>query len=141
MTRQRLCADLARPMAQPMAAAGCLGRSAAAAIEPLDLQQQLFAQWQQCQEVTIDWPSLRRSWRPIQQSFEALPQMTAGSGFASALSKPHGPKAGQLPAVVTGRRWPVDLPGGARGAPSNNHPVGVVLSPGVRPPSQSVIQG
>jgi len=25
--------------------------------------------------------------------------------------------------------------------PSNNHPVGVVLSPGVRPLSQSVIQG
>ena len=58
-----------------------LGRSAAAAIEPLDLQQQLFAQWQQCQEGTIDGPSLRRSWRPIRQSFEALPQLLLDLGL------------------------------------------------------------
>ena len=57
-----------------------LGRSAAAAIELLGLQQQLVPQWHQWQEGTIDQPSLRRCCRPIRQSFEALPQRLVDLG-------------------------------------------------------------
>ena len=66
-----------------------LGRSAAAAIELLGLQQQLvpqwhqwhqWPQWHQWQEGTIDQPSVRRCCRPIRQSFEALPQRLVDLG-------------------------------------------------------------
>ena len=57
-----------------------LGRSAAAAIELLGLQQQLFPLWHQWKQATVNWPSSWRCCRPIRQSFEALPQRLVDLG-------------------------------------------------------------
>ena len=37
--------------------------------ELLGLQQQLFAQWHQWKNGTIDWPMLQQSCQPIRQAF------------------------------------------------------------------------
>ncbi|QPN70683.1 IS66 family transposase [Synechococcus sp. CBW1108] len=58
------------------------GASAEFAAELLGLQQQLFAQWRQWKDGTIDWPTLQLSCRPIRLQFEATLQRVVDLGFA-----------------------------------------------------------
>jgi hypothetical protein len=48
--------------------------------ELLGLQQQLFGQWHQWKDGTIDWQILRRCCRPIRQFFEAMLQRVVDLG-------------------------------------------------------------
>ena len=57
------------------------GASAQFGAELLALQQQLFGQWHQWKEGTIDWPTLRRCCWPIRQSFEATLQRMVELGY------------------------------------------------------------
>jgi hypothetical protein len=57
------------------------GASAQFGAELLALQQQLFGQWHQWKEGTIDWQTLRRCCWPIRQSFEATLQRVVELGY------------------------------------------------------------
>ena len=57
------------------------GASAQFGAELLALQQQLFEQWHQWKDGTIDWQTLRRCCRPIRQSFEATLQRVVELGY------------------------------------------------------------
>ena len=58
------------------------GASGAFGAELLGLQQQLFAQWYQWKDGTIDWATVQQSCRPIRQAFVATLQqvVTLGCG-------------------------------------------------------------
>ena len=47
----------------------------------LGLQQELFDQWYQWKDGTIDWPALQQSCRPIRQAFEAALQRVVELGY------------------------------------------------------------
>jgi hypothetical protein len=57
------------------------GASAQFGAELLALQQQLFGQWHQWKEGTIDWQTLRRCCWPIRQSFDATLQRMVKLGY------------------------------------------------------------
>jgi hypothetical protein len=57
------------------------GASAEFGAELLDLQQQLFAQWYQWKDRTIDWPTLQQGCRPIRQAFVATLQQVVEMGY------------------------------------------------------------
>jgi hypothetical protein len=57
------------------------GASAQFGAELLALQQQLFGQWHQWKEGTIDWQTLRQCCWPIRQSFEATLQRVVELGY------------------------------------------------------------
>ena len=58
------------------------GVSGEIGLELLALQQQLFVQWHQWKDGTIDWPTLQLSCRPLRQHFEGTLQRVVDLGFA-----------------------------------------------------------
>jgi len=78
MQRQLCWAHLIRDLtaiAERLGVSGEIGR------ELLALQQQLFGQWYQWKDATIDWDQLQRSCRPIRQRFEGTLQRVVDLGF------------------------------------------------------------
>jgi len=58
------------------------GVSGETGLELLALQQQLFVQWHQWKDGTIDWDQLQQSCRPIRQHFEGTLQRVVDLGCA-----------------------------------------------------------
>jgi transposase len=79
MQRQLCWAHLIRDLtaiAERPGVSGEMGR------ELLALQQQLFVQWHQWKDGTIDWDQLQQNCRPIRQYFEGALQRVVDLGFA-----------------------------------------------------------
>ena len=79
MQRQLCWAHLIRDLtaiAERPGVSGEMGR------ELLALQQQLFVQWHQWKDGTIDWDQLQQNCRPIRQHFEGALQRVVDLGFA-----------------------------------------------------------
>jgi hypothetical protein len=91
------------------------GTSAEIGAERLGLQQQLFGQWHQWKDGTIDWPTLRRCCRPIRHSLEATLQWVVDLGCQRGEQTPWNKTVRHMQSATATQRWPVDLPGGPGG--------------------------
>jgi hypothetical protein len=116
------------------------GASAQIGAELLALQQQLFGQWHQWKDGTIDWYQLQQDCWPIRRSFEATLQRVVELGYQrgeqTAWAKTV--RTCQLLLKVADGLWTFLEIEGIE--PTNNAAVDAVFSAGVRALRQLVIQ-
>ncbi|MCP9899416.1 transposase [Cyanobium sp. Cruz CV13-4-11] len=137
MQRQLCWAHLIRDLtaiAERPGVSGEMGR------ELLALQQQLFVQWHQWKDGTIDWDQLQQNCRPIRQHFEGALQRVVDLGFARKERTPWAQTVRTCHKLLQRKEalWTFLETHGVE--PTNNAAVDEVFSAGVRALRQSVIQ-
>jgi hypothetical protein len=116
------------------------GASGEIGAELLALQQQLFGQWHQWKEGTIDWYQLQQDCWPIRQSFEATLHLVVELGYQQGEQTPWAKTVRTCHKLLKQKEalWTFLEIQGIE--PTNNSAVDEVFSVGVRALRQSVIQ-